>query len=873
MTTTDDHQVLPKIVRPTHYDITLTPDLKEFVFTGHETINLDINEDTKVIILNANEIEVKSAKLGKLNSESHDAVSIEHDEAKSTVKLTFPEEYPAGCKVKLYLEFTGILNDKMVGFYRSSYEENGEKRYMATTQFEATEARRAFPCWDEPAIKATFDITLIVPSDLVALSNMNVISEKSQGNDKREVKFATTPIMSTYLVAFIVGDLGYIEDSTSGVQNGGKPVLVRVYTLKGNEETGRFALRVSVDCLEYFAGVFGIPYPLPKCDMVAIPDFEAGAMENWGLITYRTAAVLFDPNASDARFKQRIAYTVCHELAHQWFGNLVTMEWWDHLWLNEGFATWVGYLAVDKIFPDWDIWTQFVSEAFQRGLQLDSLKSSHQIEVPVNDPSEISQIFDAISYYKGASVIRMLSNYLGENVFLAGVRRYLKKHEYGNASTNDLWNSLAEESGKDISEFISIWTRKVGYPVLTVTEPSPDTLNISQSRFLSTGVIDPEEDITIWWVPLNIDVGTGNYKDLKDVVLTQKEKSLNLPNRHEDFYQLNSRKTGVYRVNYIPERLAKLGQAVKKDMLETSDRVGLVADAGALAISGHGKTSGLLNLIKEFDKEEQYIVWMEINTRLSDLTSVWFEQPDYQSLLSFQCNLLSKLVHKLGWEYKSDDDYLTTMLRSLVIKIAGRAGDKDVVNEARRRFKLFISDNDENALHPNIRGVVYEIVLIHGGGEEEFEAILNIYKTAKIADQKVVALTALGHAQQEKLIQRALELSISDNVKSQDIIYPFTGLKENCKSRRALWSFIKQNWELIQNRYQHSLSLFGHIIKSLDSFSSFDDIRDIEDFFKDKNTKEIERPLQQSLENIRVRAAWLSRDKKDVEDWLRNNGF
>ncbi|CAG8794015.1 13973_t:CDS:10, partial [Dentiscutata erythropus] len=527
------------------------------------------------------------------------------------------------------------------------------------------------------------------------------------------------------MIAFFVGDLAYVEETTSGVQNGGKPVLVRVYTLKGNEETGRFALSVAVDCLEYFAGVFGIPYPLPKCDMVAIPDFEAGAMENWGLITYRTTAVLFDPKASDARFKQRIAYTVCHELAHQWFGNLVTMEWWDHLWLNEGFATWVGYLAVEKIFPDWDIWTQFVSEGFQRGLKLDSLKSSHQIEVPVNDPSEISQIFDAISYYKGSSVILMLSNYLGENVFLAGVRRYLKKHEYGNASTNDLWDSLAQESGRDISEFISVWTRKVGYPVLTVTEPSPDTLNISQSRFLSTGVIDPEEDITTWWVPLSIDVGSGDYKDFRDVVLTQKEKSLKLP------------------------------PPVKKGMLETSDRVGLVADAGALATSGHGKTSGLLNLIKEFDKEDQYIVWMEISNCLSDLTSVWFEQPDYQGLLAFQCDLLSELVRKLGWEYSDDDDYLTTMLRTLVIKIAGKAGDKDVVNESHRRFKLFIK-GDESALHPNIRGAVYEIVLIHGGGEEEFEAILNLYKTGKIADQRIIILSALGHAQQENLIQRAL---------------------------------------------------------------------------------------------------------------------
>ncbi|CAG8500743.1 10650_t:CDS:10, partial [Ambispora leptoticha] len=637
MTSKTERQTLPTTVKPFHYDVTLTPNLKDFTFKGSEAIHLNINNNTKQITLNVHQIEVQVAKL-----DSTDASDIIYDNEKQTVTFTFPSEVQAGTSAVLHIDFTGILNDKMCGFYRSSYTDAaGNQKYLATTQFEPTDARRAFPCWDEPAIKATFDITLIVPSDLVALSNMNVVSEKPVENNKKEVKFAKTPIMSTYLVAFIVGDLAYIEKYTSGEHNKEK-VLIRVYAINGSENQGEFALDVATKTLEHYSRIFKIPYPLPKLDMVAIPDFEAGAMENWGLVTYRTAAILFDPKASDARFMQKVAYTVAHELAHQWFGNLVTMEWWDHLWLNEGFATWVGYLAIDEIFPDWDIWTQFVVEGFQQGLKLDSLRSSHPIEVPVNDPSEIHQIFDAISYFKGASVIRMLSSYLGVEVLLAGVRRYLNAHLYGNASTDDLWENLSQESGHDVGNFMTGWTRKVGYPVLNVTEPRPHTIHVKQTRFLSTGDVTAEDDNHIWWIPLGINTGKSTPANIKSQVLTAKEADLTLPETGGDFFKLNTYEVGVFRVNYTPERLKKLGKSVKNgELANTSDRVGVVADAGALAVSGYGKTSGLLSLVNEFENEDNYIVWVEINTRIADIVSVWFEQPDpiYQGLLAFRRKL------------------------------------------------------------------------------------------------------------------------------------------------------------------------------------------------------------------------------------------
>jgi len=311
-------------------------------------------------------------------------------------------------------------------------------------------------------------------------------------------------------------------------------------------------------------------------------------------------------------------------------------------------------------------------------------------------------------------------------------------------------------------------------------------------------------------------------------------------------------------------------------LLETSDRIGIMADAGALAASGYGKSSGLLSFINEFENEDQYIVWCEINSRLNSLLNVWFEQPEpiYQGLLKFQRQLVSKLVAKLGWEYSDSDDYLTTMLRSLVIKMAGRANDPDTVREAHRRFHSFTKRNEESALHPNIRGVVFEIVLSYGGGNEEFDSIMKYYSEARTADQKVVALTGLGFAQSDDLIQRALKFSTSEDVRNQDIIYAFNGLQTNRKARRALWSYIKENWYLMHERYAKSLAIFENIIKfGIESFASEDDIKDIEQFFSNKNCKEFERSLQQSIENIRANAAWVERDSKDVEDWLRANGY
>ncbi|KAJ9055264.1 hypothetical protein DSO57_1005671 [Entomophthora muscae] len=501
---------------------------------------------------------------------SQEATEIAYDTNITTATLHFPQEIPSGYQGKLSLSFTGILNDTMHGFYRSSYiDQDGNKHRMVTTQFETNDARKAFPCWDEPAAKATFDIVLKVPTRLVALSNMNVIDEcLLDGTQLKEVKFATTPVMSTYLLAFIVGDLDFIESHTFG-KISSTPVKCHVYTPLSTAYQGQYALSVCTSILDLFEEVLGIPYPLPKMDMVAIPDFDSGAMENWGLVTFSISSLLFDEQNSTIETKQDIASTVVHELAHQWFGDLVTLEWWSHLWLNEGFATWAGHYAVDKLFSEWDFRTEFVISGVERGLELDAKRSSHPIEVEVKDPNEVSQFFDDIIYFKGASVICMLCAYLSEVVFLKGVHRYLKKHMYSNASTDDLWKALSKESGQDVSKFMTLWTKQAGYPYLEIYEEDVGdnlALHIEQKQYLSTDDTTADDNRVIWWVPLGL-VSTEQGFKPRTNILTEKKGVFLVPK--SGTYKLNFQVVGFFRVHYPISAIQKLGSLISSKELLT----------------------------------------------------------------------------------------------------------------------------------------------------------------------------------------------------------------------------------------------------------------------------------------------------------------
>lgn len=782
------------------------------------------------------------------------------------------------------MAFAGVLNDNMAGFYRSSFKAaDGSTTYMATTQMEPTDARRAFPCFDEPALKAKFTVTLIADEKMTCLSNMDVASEKQiqstiSGGRRKAVTFSPTPLMSTYLLCFIVGELNYIETNNFRVP-------VRVYAPKDRDiEHGRFSLELAAKTLAFYEKTFDSPFPLPKMDMVAIPDFSAGAMENWGLVTYRVVDVLIDEKVSGAATKQRVAETVQHELAHQWFGNLVTMDFWDGLWLNEGFATWMSWYSCNVFYPDWKVWEGYVTDNLASALSLDSLRSSHPIEVPVKRADEINQIFDAISYSKGSSVIRMISKYVGEDTFMEGIRRYLKKHAYGNTETGDLWAALADASGKDVGKVMDIWTKKVGFPVVTVTEGT-DSIHLKQNRFLRTADVKPEEDQTLYPVFLALRTKEGVDEDL---TLFDREADFKL--KELDFFKLNADHSGLYRTSYTPERLRKLGISAKEGLLTVEDRAGMIADAGSLAASGYQKTSGILSLLDSFKHEAEFVVWGEITGRISSLRGAWMfeDQKIRDALKKFQLELSAEKAHELGWAFNEKDGHIEQQFKGLMFGAAGIAGDEEITKASFDMFDKFKA-GDKSAIHPNIRGSVYAIVLANGGQEEvssatrmngtqtdqtQYNVIVNETRNAATSDERNSALRALGRAKSPELIQRTLAMALSDEVKGQDIYLPIAALRSHAEGCHALWKWVKDNWEELERRLPPSLSMLSSVVAITTSgFTHREHIEDIEAFFKGKSTKGFDMALSQSIDAISAKAAWLERDADDVKTWLKEHKY
>ncbi|KAI9894381.1 MAG: Aminopeptidase 2 mitochondrial [Vezdaea aestivalis] len=859
-------EVLPANVRPLNYDLKLEPNFDDFTYKGEVVIDLDVVHETTSIALNTLELDLHSTTVSSGSDVVSSSPKVSYNQSNQTTTISFDKSLPGGSKAQLRHTFTGQLNDKMAGFYRSSYNgKDGKPRYIATSQMEPTDARRAFPCFDEPALKATFDITLVADNHLTCLSNMDVHSQTHvivAGKSKKAVKFNRTPLMSTYLLAFIVGELNFIESNSFRVP-------VRVYaTPDKNIEDGRFSLELGARTLAFYEETFKSPFPLPKMDMAAIPDFSAGAMENWGLVTYRVVDLMFDQNTSGASTKQRVAEVVQHELAHQWFGNLVTMDFWDGLWLNEGFATWMSWYSCNEFYPEWKVWESYVTDNLQSALSLDSLRSSHPIEVPVKRADEINQIFDAISYSKGSCVLRMISKFLGEDVFMEGIRRYLKQHAFSNTTTGDLWAALSDASGKDVERVMDIWTKNVGFPVLTVTE-NEDSIHVKQNRFLRTSDVKPEEDKVLF--PCFLALRT---KDGIDGELTLSEREANFKVPDLDFFKLNADHSGIYRTSYSPARLQKLGEAAKKGLLSVEDRAGTIADAGALASSGYQKTSGVLALVKSFNDEPEYVVWNEILTRIATVKAAWvFEDPKVlDAIKAFQRALVSDKAHKAGWSFKDGEDHIQQQFKSLLFSTAGLSGDQKVIGAAFEMFGKFVA-GDRAAIHPNIRSAVYSIVLQYGGAND-YDVILNEYRTSSNSDERNTALRSLGRAKDPELIKRTLALALSDDVKQQDIYIPISALRTHAAGIEALFAWMQTNWDFLYKRLPPGLSMLGSVVQiCTSSFTHYDQLEQVQKFFDGRSTKGFDQGLAQSKDSIKAKAAWLDRDREDVAKWLEDSGL
>ena len=846
-----DHR-LPTTVVPSRYEIRLEPDLDAATFTGEETVSVTLSEPVSEIVLNAAELQIQevSAWPAEGGGPIHGSAAL--DEAAERARLLFPGPLAAG-EWRLTIRFSGILNDRLHGFYRSTYKDAaGVSHTIAATQFEAVDARRAFPCWDEPALKAVFSATLVVPERLAAVSNTRMVEETSAAPGKKAVRFADSIKMSTYLVAFVVGELVATDPVMVG------PTPLRVWCVPGNQKLAKVALEIGAFSLDFFERYYGMPYPGDKLDMLAIPDFAAGAMENLGAITYRETALLVDESAASHVELERVADVVAHEVAHMWFGDLVTMAWWNGIWLNEAFATFMEMLAVDAWKREWQRWITFgVSRA--AAMSIDGLQASRPIEFEVRAPSDCEAMFDLLTYEKGAAVLRMLEQHLGPDVFRAGVRGYLEAHPFGNAETTDLWKALGEAAGLPIPEVMDGWIFRPGYPLLTV-EPDEQGLRLTQRRFLYLEEGADGQAEQTWRIPVSIRASVKRGFVEKRVLMGEAETRVSLPAK-ADWVVANAGGHGFYRVRYAAPLLNRMAKSLPA--LQPIERFNLLADALALTQAGLMPAVEYLDLTARFTAETDRNVWTVLTGSLAYVNRVIAEasRPGLEGLTRKR---LTPAVELLGWEPEPGETELTRQLRADLLRTLGTLGsDPEVQERARSAYARYLED--ERALDANVLPAVIAI-LAAAGGEREYADFLQRFKTARTPQEEQRYLYALAAFRQPELVAQTLQRTISGEVRSQDAPFLLRTLLSGVHSRAAAWDFVKANWRQMDRQYPRSA--YRRMYEGVTSLIGADWERDVRAFFADNKIELGGRTLAQYLEQLRVAVRFQEREGAALAPYL-----
>jgi puromycin-sensitive aminopeptidase len=844
---------LPSSVVPERYEIRLEPDLGNFTFAGEETVEVVVREPVAEIVLNAAELRIHEVAVRDAAGRTL-AGAPALDEATDRARLAFPESLAPG-RWRLSLRFAGILNDKLHGFYRSVVRTPQGEKYLAATQFEATDARRAFPCWDEPGFKAVFQVTLVIDENLMAISNTAVVSEEAvPGRGKKAVRFAPTIRMSTYLVAFLVGEF----EATEPVTVSGTPV--RIWCAPGKPQLARFALESAAFSLDFFREYYGLPYPGDKLDLVAIPDFAAGAMENLGAITFRETALLVDEATATHAELERVADVVAHEVAHMWFGDLVTMAWWNGLWLNEAFATFMEMLAVDAWKPAWERWVSFgVSRA--AAFHVDGLRSSRPIEFEVVAPKDADAMFDVLTYEKGAAVLRMLEQYLGPEVFRAGVRKYLADHQFGNAETTDLWKALGEASKQPIPEVMDGWIFRAGYPIVTVrTDPAGTALLVSQRRF--TYLADGGHAAELWRVPINLRARVNGQDARMRLLLTSPEQRVELSAK-PDWVVVNEGGHGFYRVRYEAGLMETLA-ARPFEILAPIERFGLLSDAWAAAVAGLAPVEEYLELTARFRDETDRNVWTALGGSLAYLNRV-VTPGDRPALEALVRDRLGPAVARLGWLPLAGESELTRQLRGDLLRAIGTLGN-DAASQSTAREMYARYRKDESLVDPNVVPALIAI-LAHAGGEAEYAEFLQQFKTARTPQDEQRYLYSLAGFRDPALLERTLSMTIEGEVRTQDAPFLVRSLLMSVYARESAWRFVKEHWDTMERRFP-SKSGIRRMCEGIIALATPELEADVGEFFLSRKIDLGGKTLEQYLEQLRIAVAFREREAASLSAYL-----
>ncbi|XP_065076994.1 aminopeptidase N-like [Ochlerotatus camptorhynchus] len=939
-TAQEDDVRLPRSIEPIAYNIRLIPFIFEdnFTFTGTVDIVIRVKEDCDNITLHAVALQIHEAHVRRhepgasledddgdnggrnarhvrttsdatgdsgdnreqnevdnvgdaADDDAGDSRRIEIDrqfvvESKQFYVLMFKRKLRAGERYVVRINYVGVLNDYLQGFYRSSYVVRNETRWLATTQFQPTDARRAFPCFDEPALKARFSISLARPKNMVSLSNMPKLKTYNAPEHGLEdyvwdIYQQSVP-MSTYLVAFVVCDFVHLSSGNYAV-----------WTRSDAISSARYALDVGPKILKYLEQFFDIKYPLPKMDMIALPDFSAGAMENWGLITYRETAMLYEENVSANSNKQRVATIVAHELAHQWFGNLVTPTWWTDLWLNEGFASYMEYLGVDAVEPAWKPMEQFVVNELHNVFSLDALSSSHQISVKVHNPEEINEIFDKISYGKGAAIIRMMDHFLTSEVFRRGLTKYLNEKKYQSSDQDDLWTFLTAEArnlnvfddSTTVKEIMDTWTLLTGFPVVTVTRDyESKTIVFAQERFIfiepNKNTSKKSEEGPLWWIPITFTtLGESNFNNTKPNIWMRAEDKLDLQDMdipNHDWMIVNIQQTGYYRVNYDQRNWGMIVDHLldkrKHTTIAPSNRAQLIDDALNLARGGYLDYSVALNVTRYLVHETEYVPWKAAIGSLNFIDSMLIKTSNYDKFKKYSLHLLKPIYEKVGFEDPKDSQLLTIYKRVDVLTAACHLGYKDCVSKCVQKFYEWMHQPNpdiNNPVSPNLKNIVY-CTAIKYGDQAEWEYAWKRFQKTTIPSEKETLLSALGCSRETWILTRFLEYSMTDEfgIRKQDVFRVFLAVSNNVIGQPIAFSYIRNNWKKMKDYLGTSMSNLNMILmystKRINTRYELDELKE----FAQTHVKDTGRTIQQAIERAQANIVWMDMNADTIIEWL-----
>ena len=845
-------QRLPDVAAPENYKLIFTPDLEKATFEGDETISIRILKPTSQITLNAADIDFHDVSI--TSGGATQKAKVTPDKDKEMAVLSVDKRLAAG-PATIHITYSGILNSEMRGLYIGK-DDHGRK--YAASQFESTDARRAFPSFDEPDYKSTFDITAVADKGLVAISNAKAISDTPGPGDKHTVKFATSPKMSSYLAALVVGNFEYIEGEADGIS-------IRVYSTPGKKEMGRFALETAEHVLSYYDKYFSIKYPYGKLDLIGIPDFSAGAMENTGCITFREVILLIDEKHGSVGLKKEIASVIAHEMAHQWFGDLVTMKWWDDIWLNEGFATWMSSKPIEAWKPEWNFNLDDVSDT-DRTLNTDSLANTRPIHQAAETPAQIQELFDGIAYGKAAAVLRMLEAYLGEQTFRAGVNAYIQKHQYANATADDFWDAQAKTSKKPVDQIMPTFVKQAGVPVVDVKSQcsgSSTTVTIGQRRYYYDRAKFDAPNDELWQVPLCMKSSAGAQSC---ELLSKKQETFTLKDC-STWVLANAGATGYYRVGYQPDAVKALASDAESK-LTPAEHIALQSDIWASVRVGREPVGDYLAFARGLQSDRDRAVLEDVLERLNFIGRYLVTDSDHESYRAWLRQYLNPILKDVGWESKPSESDEQKALRSRLFGALGYdARDPEVMAQARKIADQALSNPD--SVDRELAFSAFGVAAVNGD-QAFYDKLMAALKNPKSPEEYYMYLFTLGQFGDPALLQRTLDYAVSPDVRSQDALGLIARVMDNPAGQKLAWDFILAHWDAVQKAGGPFAS--AEIVGSTQSFCDAHMRDQVADFFSAHKIAAAERTYRQSIERINNCVDLKSQQEPQLSSWLGQHG-